>query len=1008
MRFIFSLLVIMGVFVPDLAFATPAGLGVINPMGGNAWDLYVYGNGRIIFYVLNSIKMLMVPDVGNTMFNTLLLLMGSIGFLALAVGAGFDPGKNLMRMFTYIIVVWAVSYGSTKVVVNVTIVDKFAPPTNQAGVVSGVPALVALPAVLISQVGEYFTNVMETYFSLPDASDAFKTGSKSGVPGQFNLFAKMMSASDEYVITSPELKKSLSAYMSDCVVPAIAMNRLIGPGKDGPVTGANALLRTTNMMETMQSAQHNSIMTKYYPMTDVTDGWRASVPSGILEGMPAPAQGATPGLSFGVVVNCSDDFNILKLNLEANARLLLDSGNAAWAKAGVLTPFESVVQSMLAQTAAPGSAASGYSSPAGYILQQTMLNSTSGAFRSSAIMSGNNELMQAAALSQAEQSQKSAWAAGFEVFNNMMGYVYTVLQAFIFAITPIMVIALMVPGLGKKIFTNYLEILIWLSLWMPMLALINFIITLFGTDSLQTVVGIEGGLSANNKVLMSEKTKDLILAAQFLGTMVPLLTWGLVKGALAFTEFISQGVGSAFASQAGASAATGNMSLNNMSMNNTSMNKYDTSMSSAVGTQAVTTHNSAGSMLVNTNMAGGSGTASGSGVDYKKSVQDTLQSSKQQSEATSKLIGNAISNGYSDSQLADLAKTSDIGSQGQRAIASIIQKNKTLAASTGNDSGQQLTEQRTIATTGQTANQVSKHADTSASIKAGGELPLIGGGSLGASTKKASMVSRTDSLQVNNQEGVQTSKGDKNAVGTSTQIGNNQSLTSSSSTSFSDKEAQTAKTSEQAQRQAVLNDALQKQTQYSEGISRMLSTTNTMGMSQDVDIQTMRDIGGKIAHLESSLFSDKAFDTDKKGLEQNLATQRNDTEVKAGAVREKEAKIASGINPHAHGPSQGQIANLKSDVAAGSAAIDSEIVRRDTELKSKSGARGTQVDIVQDRMQMKGGAIGNMLEGVDNVDESRAIANAAAKGETPAPRLNSTEARLKGMTSVQKHNPRAR
>lgn len=910
MRRLLTLVLVLCALAPSLVFAQ--GLGVINPSGHNSWDLYSYGNGRIIFYVLTAIKMLMVPDVGNTMFNTLLLLMGSIGFLALAVAAGFDPGKNLMRMFTYIIVIWGVSYGSTKVVVNVTIVDKFAPPTEQPGAVSGVPALVALPAVFISQVGEYFTNVMETYFTVPGVSDAFKTGSKSGVPGQFNLFAKMMAASNEYVITNPELKKSLSAYMTDCVVPAIAMGRLVGPGKDGDVMGSNALLRTTDMMATLASAKHQSIMTKYFPMQGVADTWQEKVTDGSLAGLDPRAVG------FGAVVTCDIGYEILLMNLTKNARNLLDEGNAAWAKAGVLTPFEAVMGDMLAQTAAPGSVSGGYGSPAGAILQQTVINSSTGAFRNAAILSGNNELLQSAALSQAELSQKSAWVAGFEVFNNMMGYVYTVLQAFIFAVTPIMVIALMIPGLGKKIFMNYLEILIWLSLWMPMLALVNFIITLFGTESLQTIVGAEGGLSANNKVLITEKTKDLILASQFLGTMVPLLTWGLVKGALAFTEFINHGIGSTFASQAGASAASGNMSMNNMSMNNTSMNKYDTSMSSAVGTQAVTTHTSAGSNLVKGDMAGGSMAQSGAGVDSKKALQDSISKTKQEAQAWGDLVNTAKTQGWSLSKLAENADSKKIGSQGMIQLANMIQESDAFAKQHGVENSLSKAEQKVLSDQ-KTANEAlskSFTAGSSAALTVG--TPSVLPVSVKTEAKISSDRNQTKSNQAVLGAGSNTTAGEseahKKALTEGKQVNNSNTGTQSNSKSTDESNSKSFKEAKGVQEQAIMGRAISRNTSFTTTLAKMESMVNSAGVNNDVDIKQLQNIHAALKQAETSLYTEKGFVGVEQGaaqLEKEYNQNKTQIEQRENQIRQDIDKGAKGINPNRSAPN---IEGFRNDV----------------------------------------------------------------------------------------------
>jgi hypothetical protein len=218
--------------------------------------------------------------------------------------------------------------------------------------------------------------------------------------------------------------------------------------------------------------------------------------------------------------------------------------------------------------------------------------------------------MMATSLAQAEQSQKTAWWTAAEIFRNMMGYVYVVLQAFIVAIVPIVVIGLMIPGFGGKIFVSYFQILVWLTLWAPMTSIINFLITIFGGSELQSTLGVSG-VSMQNSAVLSEQTNNLVIAAQFLGTLVPILTWGLVKGSMAFTEFITHGIGSSFATQAGAQASTGNLSLGNLSMDNVGMNKYSTVMSAAVGQQQVQAGFGAGHSLSELQAGGTMATANG-------------------------------------------------------------------------------------------------------------------------------------------------------------------------------------------------------------------------------------------------------------------------------------------------------------------------------------------------------------------------------------------------------------
>lgn len=705
MKSLFKLLIItVALLLPALAMAA-----TINPPGGNAWDMFVYGNARAIFNILEGVKMLMVPDAGSTGFITLLLVLATIGFIVLAIGAGFDPGRNLMRMFTYIFVVYFVVFSTTSLKVNVNITDMIRDSSgaSTAYTVSGAPALVVLPAALTTEIGRYFTRSIETYFVMPDE---FKlAGIGSG--GQFNLFGKILKESSEYVITSSELKKSLANYSTDCVIPAIALGELSGPvynpstKKTETGYGVDALLKTSNLSETLKSAAHKSVMTKYYPVDAADNAWRAE---GVLNSggsLDSSSMSSSKASALGVVVTCESAATLLfdenNGAIATYANLMLTNGASAWAKTGINVPFES----LFSATYAPlnqGDAAFGYSKPTAMITQQALINSMNGSFRQSAIQTGNNELIQASMISQAESSQRSSWVSAALVFNNMMGYIYVTLQAFIFALTPLIVVALLVPGLGKSIFVNYAQILIWLMLWQPMLALINYLITVFGTDSISTIVSADGGLSANNKYLISAKTNDLMIAAGFLGSMVPLIAWGLVKGTLAFTEFITAGIGSSFATQAGAAAATGNVSLNNMSMDNGSMNKFSSVMSSAVGVQGVSAYMGAGSVNSQAIMGGNQVNASNSNVGanltkasqiaeqiaYAHSYNQAL--SDLSSKGVSKFLQDVQSEGHSVSvgearlvqHLAQMARTTNEGDQGSMSAQSTNKTNGTASSAT--------------------------------------------------------------------------------------------------------------------------------------------------------------------------------------------------------------------------------------------------------------------------------------------------------------------------------------
>lgn len=559
---------LFALLMPLTALANTLTLG-----GQNSWTIYVYGDGQAIASILTAIKLMLDPTYGSQTFELVLLFLATLGFLVMAVRAGFDPGKNLLKMFTFVFVVFAVHYSTADLTVNIHIHDRFGSINQTDFYVSGVPAIVGAPAAVISDVGEYLTREIETVFQLPNNADDVPLAITTG--GAYGMFEKVMQQMNDYTFSDPNLKQSLSAYMTDCVVPAIAL------GKISEVD----LVNSTDLATLIAKAENNGLMTQFYPSPKQQMALGAACDN-------LSNNGA------GVLVSCTDDYvQCLYPELHNEANNILTSASGNWQTTGTDVPLEAAMTSALQMVGATGGANryAGYSSPEGYIMQSAMLSASAGSFRHAAAAMGNNSLMMDAAMSQAEQSQRSSWWTAAEIFKDMMGYVFIVLQAFVFAMAPIVIICLMIPGLGSKVFINYAEIMVWLTLWTPLLAIVNFLTEIFGSAQLNGSLG--KGMDMLNKGLISERTTNLVIVSQFMATLVPLLAWGVVKGSLAFTELIMGGLGSAFAQQAGAQSSTGNMSLGNMSLDNVGFDKYSTVMSSAVGVQETQAFYGAGAAL---------------------------------------------------------------------------------------------------------------------------------------------------------------------------------------------------------------------------------------------------------------------------------------------------------------------------------------------------------------------------------------------------------------------------
>lgn len=562
MKILKYLLVSLLMLLPTFAQADT----IVKPPGKEMWEMHVMGNGPVIASVLESVKLVIAPDAGGGGFRSLLVFMAILGFCILAIQAGFNPGQNLFKMFGYLFVVWVVSLTATQLKAHMLVID---PISHTETAVMRVPAVVAIPAAVVSGVGHFLTKTMQQAYSTAGKDIALTDAG-------FDIFGKIQTDLDNFTITQPELQRSMSAFVADCTIPAIAQKRMT----------AAEMMTSIDLLKTLEKAKGDVFMTRYWPTAE----GKAAASSLMLE---------------SGIVTCSQSYNAISADIEKHATQLLNASSREYSRSGVMVPWEAQLQTYM-EAANIGKVAGGgtYGRPTGIITQKALINTMSGDFRQAAVQTGNNELLMGVQISQAEQSQRSGWVTSAAIFKNMMGYVYTTLQAFIFAIVPIVVVALMIPGLGKKIFVNYGQILVWLTLWEPMLSIVNYLVTLFRLEGLRNATHDAGGFNAANSWVISEGANNMVIAASFLGTMVPILTWGLVTGAMAFNEFISQGVGSSFAMTAGANAATGTSAMNNMNMNNASNNAFSTAQKATVGSQQVMAHESAGSLMVSSEQGG--------------------------------------------------------------------------------------------------------------------------------------------------------------------------------------------------------------------------------------------------------------------------------------------------------------------------------------------------------------------------------------------------------------------
>lgn len=256
-----------------------------------------------------------------------------------------------------------------------------------------------------------------------------------------------------------------------------------------------------------------------------------------------------------------------------------------------------------------------------------------------------------------------------------------------------------------------------------MLAIVSFIVQSYGAQEVGPVLAQSNGITMANMTASSAMASNLVSAAGFLATMVPLISWGLVKGSIAFTEFITHGIGQSFAAGAAQTMATGNVSLDNFSMDNANMFKWSAAASQAMGQQGTTGYLAGTDGMLEANWQGMKLSANGGSLNPTRNNQNSAAVSEAYSQAQS----------YKKAEAQQHTVTKSL--QDQLAATTAELKGFGVGTSIGSDGKLQFSEGHAASTSAadstktNTSNNVTDQEQAKAAI--GGDAGVSGGGGAG-------------------------------------------------------------------------------------------------------------------------------------------------------------------------------------------------------------------------------------------------------------------------------------
>ncbi len=563
------------------------------------WEIFAYQNSDSLFGIFNAIAAIR----GSDTYLSAIAGVAFCGFIAALLAYAFAPQKlQGWQWLASIVLVYSILFVPR---VQIGIVDK----TGGAPVriVDNVPFGVALFGGLTSTIGNTLTELFETAFQ--------------AIPGSANLPSEL-------------------TYQKNGLVFG---NRLI---RD---TG-NVVFQDPNFRTDLINFIHNCTMYDLIDGTIDPTAFARSDDVWSLMASPNPARFTTLTGSDGAINNdtCPNAYNDLNRRIPAQINSIQDK------LAGQLNPTlpgttaAGVIAAQIQQAYLKNGIASAAATAADIIRQNAVINAINDT--SQIIGQKINDpasMVLAVGRAQAIAQKNAAWINSGKIAEQALPVVRNVVEALTYAMFPIVVLLLFLTSGRETMMAlkNYIAVLIWIQLWPPLYAILNYMASIYAASELSAAANVGGGLKALSLLTASSIYSNAISSEAVVGYLtisIPFIAWAALKRMENFGNTVVSGLSglqSAITSSTG-SSAVGNVNMGNVAMDQMQLapNRTSAFMSSM---QSDATGNTVSSNILNgrsaVNLLRNQGFASRV-VSMRVSEQDVTEANKQADAARSEAI----------------------------------------------------------------------------------------------------------------------------------------------------------------------------------------------------------------------------------------------------------------------------------------------------------------------------------------------------------------------------------
>lgn len=563
------------------------------------WEIFAYQNSDSLFGIFNAIAAIRGAD------TYLSAIAGVVfcGFIAALLAYAFAPQKlQGWQWLASVVLVYSVLFVPR---VTIGIVDK----TGGAPVkvVDNVPFGIALFGGLTSTIGNTLTELFEMAFQVIPGNGSLPselTYQKNGL-----LFGnRLIRDAGNVVFQDPNFRTDLINFIHNC---------------------------------TMYDLIDGTIDPTVFSRSD--DVWS-------MMSNPNPARFTTLTRGGGTVDTdtCPNAYNDLNGRIPAQINSIQDK------LAGQLNPTlpgpaaAAVIATQIQQAYLKNGIANAAATTADIIRQNAVINAINDTSR--IIGQKTNDpasMMLAVGRAQATAQTNAAWINNGKIAEQALPVVRNVVEALAYAMFPIVVLLLFLTSGRETMMAlkNYIAVLIWIQLWPPLYAILNYMASIYAASELSAAANVGGGLKALSLLTASSIYSNAISSEAVVGYLtisIPFIAWAALKR---MENFGSVVVGGLSTLQSAITGSTGSSAIGNVNMGNVAMDQmqlapnrtsaFMSSMQSDITGNTVTSNVLNGRTAVN--LLRNQGFASRV-VSMRVSEQDVTEANRQADAARSEAI----------------------------------------------------------------------------------------------------------------------------------------------------------------------------------------------------------------------------------------------------------------------------------------------------------------------------------------------------------------------------------